>query len=522
MTPAYCTPAADEEIFAEADKAYTKLKSALLSEDKCEEQEAVLERWLRVEQQELMRLLLTSHAKLRGQERAVELVVGADGVPRTHAHRDKTRQVETVFGTVEVPRTCYSGRGLSRLAPVDGHMNLPAGKHSLEVQRQVAKFSARLSFDATVESMAEHTGAKVAKRQAEELARRAAIDFDLFYKERSFDPGLETSDLLTLTFDQKGVVLHQKDLAKRTRKAAESSRSKLETRTSVGEARRGRKRMATAAAVYTVAPYRRTAQDVIAGLRRVQGASPKPRPRPENKRVWASITNRPEAVVAAAFAEASARDPEHKKRWFVVVDGDRKLKRWVLAEARRCGVQVTLVLDFIHALEYLWKAGRAFHAQSDAELEAWVLQRLEKMLHGGISNVVAGMTRMATMRGLDAQTRKPVDKAARYLLKRKDMMRYDEFLAVGAPIATGVIEGGCRHLINDRLDLTGARWRLLSAEAIMRLRALLASGDFNEYWEFHEQQESKRTHLSRYAGGRIPQTQLARTRPELKLLKGGR
>ena len=75
MTPAYCNPAVDEEIFAEADAAYAKLKSALLSDEKREQQEAVLERWLRVEQQELMRLLLTSHARLRGQESAVEPVV---------------------------------------------------------------------------------------------------------------------------------------------------------------------------------------------------------------------------------------------------------------------------------------------------------------------------------------------------------------------------------------------------------------------------------------------------------------
>lgn len=77
------------------------------------------------------------------------------------------------------------------------------------------------------------------------------------------------------------------------------------------------------------------------------------------------------------------RDLEQKKRWFVVVDGDRKLKRWVRAEARRRDVQATLVLDFIHALEYLWKAGHAFHAECNAELEAWVLERLEKMLEGG-------------------------------------------------------------------------------------------------------------------------------------------
>jgi hypothetical protein len=125
-------------------------------------------------------------------------------------------------------------------------------------------------------------------------------------------------------------------------------------------------------------------------------------------------------------------------------------------------VKITLVLDFIHALEYLWKAAHVFFDEGTPEIEAWVLEQLERMMEGRIGHVVAGMTRMATVRGLSAKERAPVDKAASYLLKRsrKEMMRYDELLALGAPIATGVIEGACRHLISDRMDPTGARWRL--------------------------------------------------------------
>lgn len=145
-----------------------------------------------------------------------------------------------------------------------------------------------------------------------------------------------------------------------------------------------------------------------------------------------------------------------------MVDGDKKITRRVRAEARRRGVKITLVLDFIHALEYLWKAAHVFFDEGTPEIEAWVLEQLERMMEGRIGHVVAGMTRMATVRGLSAKERAPVDKAASYLLKRsrKEMMRYDELLALGAPIATGVIEGACRHLISDRMDPTGARWRL--------------------------------------------------------------
>ena len=65
-------------------------------------------------------------------------------------------------------------------------------------------------------------------------------------------------------------------------------------------------------------------------------------------------------------------------------------------------------------------------------------------------------------------------------------------MAAGFPIATGVIEGACRHLINDRLDITGARWGLQCAEAILKLRSINSSGDFELYWIFYQQESKKR------------------------------
>ena len=113
------------------------------------------------------------------------------------------------------------------------------------------------------------------------------------------------------------------------------------------------------------------------------------------------------------------------------------------------------------------------------------------------------MTRSATMRGLEEKDRKSIDACASYLINHRDYLHYDRYLAAGLPIATGVIEGACRYLVKDRMDITGARWRLRSAEAVLRLRALRKSGDFEEYWKFHEQREYERNHSSRYAGAKV-------------------
>ena len=121
-----------------------------------------------------------------------------------------------------------------------------------------------------------------------------------------------------------------------------------------------------------------------------------------------------------------------------------------------------------------------------------------------MSHVAAGLRRSATRRGLEGSRRQAADKAANYLLKYKHMMRYDKYIAAGYPIATGVIEGACRHLIGDRMDLTGARWGLQGAEAVLKLRALRSSGDFDAYWRFHQKREHQRNHAVRYADGEVP------------------
>ena len=108
------------------------------------------------------------------------------------------------------------------------------------------------------------------------------------------------------------------------------------------------------------------------------------------------------------------------------------------------------------------------------------------------------MRRSATLRRLSADKRKAVDTCADYLLNYKDMLRYDEYLLEGLPIATGVIEGTCRHLVNDRMDITGARWGLRRAEAILKLRSLHCSKDYEDYWDFYKEQTLRRNHLSQY------------------------
>jgi hypothetical protein len=190
--------------------------------------------------------------------------------------------------------------------------------------------------------------------------------------------------------------------------------------------------------------------------------------------------------------------------------------------ARKNDFDLTIVVDIIHVIEYLWDAGRAFHPASGLELESWVRHRLLEILRGKAGLMAGGMRRSATLRGMSPKAREPVDTCAHYLLKYSPYLRYDHCLSQGLPIATGVIEGACRHLVKDRMDVTGARWSLTGAEAVLRLRALRSSQDFDEYWAFHEAREYERTHQTLYAGGIVPSTIAslpASKRNQLKVIK---
>ncbi len=209
-------------------------------------------------------------------------------------------------------------------------------------------------------------------------------------------------------------------------------------------------------------------------------------------------------VVAGIFDEAERRDPHHRRTWIALVDGNNHQIERIQSEARKRKVEVAIVVDFVHVAEYIWKAAWSFFDEGDPEVEAWVGDRELAVLKGGASRVAAGIRASATKRRLPLACREGADRCADYLLNKSPFLDYSRALRHGWPIATGVIEGACRHLVKDRMDLTGARWGLQGAEAVLKLRALRTNGDFEAYWRFHLRQEKHRNHESRYLGNSIP------------------
>ena len=145
-----------------------------------------------------------------------------------------------------------------------------------------------------------------------------------------------------------------------------------------------------------------------------------------------------------------------------------------------------------------------FFAEGNPEAEAWVRDRTLAVLHGNAREVAAGIRRRATTVALAKPDRRKADACANYLTNKATYLDYPTALAADWPIATGVIEGTCRYLVADRMDITGARWSVHGAEAVLKLRAVRANGDFDDYWSFHIAHEHLRIHETRYLNGTIP------------------
>jgi hypothetical protein len=462
-----------------------------------------LEERLTVDGRELLRQLMQDHMDLRaGREERLEVVSDADGVPRRAAERGHERVLASVFGELTVTRIAYRAKGAGNLHPADGMLNLPLGRHSHGLGRHAALESSRGSFGEAIDAIERFTGQKLGKRQIEQLAQAAAQDFDAFYAERERTATGE-GEVLVISCDGKGVIMRQDALRAATAKAAATSTPKLKARLSKGE-KRNRKRMAEVGAVYEVTPAPRGAADVLPASE-ANRQELAPGPIAQNKWLTASVLESAAQVVSEIFDEADRRDGEHQRTWLALVDGNNHQIDRIQVEARARGKPVTIIIDFVHVLEYVWGAAWSLYAEGDPAAEAWVRRHAHQILQGRARQVAATIRRAATNAKLDRKSRAGADRCADYLTNKHAYLDYPTALENGWPIATGVIEGACRHLVQDRMDRTGARWGLAGAEAILKLRALCANGDFEDYWRYHLAQERARVHLSRYANNTIPQ-----------------
>jgi hypothetical protein len=419
------------------------------------------------------------------------------GRPRSRA---RGRQLESIFGRLRFKRQGIKVVGEKTRYPLDERLKLPEGLYTLPLQRRVAEEGRSGAWNHVVERIDASTGGHVPKRQAEAIAQAATRDFDAFYKESQ--PANDTAGgdtLLLASSDGKGIRMVPQALREATRKEAEADQAKAVRGDPMAQKkpRLHAKRMAVVTAVWEQEPLPRTAQDIVRELRRAPRAerTKTPRqalPKRKNPRVWASVEKSLATGVGEMFDDLDRRDPSRQRPAIVLVDGEENQQTAILDQGRIRSRRLTIVLDVIHVLHYLWCAGFVLCRKKAEATDLWVARNLLQLLSQPVAMRIATIDAEAAKRRLSVNDRKQVDKALKYFRRNAPFMDYPGFLARGLPIATGVIEGACRHLVQDRLGITGARWDLAGADAVLKLRALHASDDWHAYWQFHQRQEALR------------------------------
>lgn len=426
---------------------------------------------------ELLRLLLQAHVEQRGNgDAGPSLLVTAPSTALYNHRRLQSRTLKTLFGPIHIERVGYGRDGADSIHPLDEALQLPARSFSYELQKHVVRAAIQGPFQESIDRIEDMTGVFIPKRSLEEIVLEAAYDFDAFYSQRTPEPWQQTASILVAAIDGKGIPLVRPAPATRSIRPAKGPKP-------------GGKKMATVAAVFTRAPWIRTPEQIVQSLFRstpTTKADP-PAPRPEHKRVWASLVKSKTDVIEEVLQEMTRRDPAGQKIRVAVIDGERALQ--IRAEKK---LQVILILDLLHVLDRVWQAAHVFHDEGSPEAEIWARLCCARILEGSVCQVIKGLRQTVTKRKLFGANRTTLLSVAGYFENNQQYMRYHEYLALGLPIASGSVEGACKHLIKDRMERAGMRWTELMAEAVVRLRAIYLSSDFDSYWSFHVCQDQNR------------------------------
>lgn len=434
----------------------------------------------------LLRLFFVTRTLVR----PTEPILAPDGT-RLAYHDQRPTTYYSVFGRVRFWRHYFSAPGHDGLCPLDAALSLPARCYSDLLREWAAYGTTDESYRESQTVLKRILGVSLSLQAIETGVADAGGDVAAFYEQPVESSTLPTaSAILVVQADGKGVPMTQPSAV-----APPVRLGKGQKRTT--------KKEAVVTSLYTIAAYPRTPQEVVAALLR-EGDRPalQTRPVPVGKELRATLEGKEVAVTRLA-QRAGQRDGPHIQQRVALTDGAEALQAQMMAHFP----EHTLVLDVIHATEYLWDTATALLGETHPHRTTWVRTYLEPLLSGETDAVIAALEAEAHDPTWTATQRQMVRRTAGYFLRNRPYMGYDEYLARGWPIGTGVVEGACGHLVKDRMEQSGMRWTKAGAQAVLDLRAVRLNGHWDAYWQFHRRQQHERLY-----GRSAPAPELAEAR----------
>lgn len=415
-----------------------------------------------------------------------------DGRTVKRSEEPHPRSYVSIFGELRIERYVYAQREGQKVefVPVDARLALPESKFSYLLQDWDQNFAMEEPFGEVAKRMEKILNLKQHVDSLERMNREMAKEAEAFRRSQETPPPNQEGAIFVQTADGKGVPIRRPADAPPIYEHQHKTGPKP-----------GRKKSATLGAVYSIDPVFRTAEDVVESLFRDpdRPRRKETRPRPCHKRVTASLNytnaegeeiNGRAAVFQWISRQMDQRNPGGNKPIVFIMDGDEKL--WEERQVFQENVPMVEVLDLLHVTPRLWGAAHLFHRAKSRAAEKFVRDRVLRILRGELNSVIRGLRRMCTTHGLRGKKRNDLNRICNYFEKNRHRMRYHQYLAAGYPIASGVIEGACRHVVKDRLERTGMNWVLQGAQAMLDLRCLYLSGQWEQFIDFRITRETQR------------------------------
>jgi len=448
----------------------------------------------------LFRRLLRLGAKLlllffviRAQNSSREPLQMEDGQELPY-HSEKKRTYFSIFGKLPFWRPYFYKTGAEGRSPLDAELSLGSDRYSDFLREMSEYLGVYAVYNKVTDLQERFFDLDLSTRVLQKVIAVDAVDVEAFYAQKPAPSPAEEAEILVIQADGKGVPMVLETPAE------------PKVRLGKGE-KRGRKKEAIVTTVYTIDSAPRTPEQVVASFfYQDQGSAARKaaskRPKPQNKHIWATLDGKDTALARLA-KQVAPRQGSHILHKVALCDGCEALQSRIETQFP----DFNLILDFIHANEYLWKVGNSLLGETNEQRTEWVANQTLQMLSGHTEQIIAEFRSLAQDAQSTAAQRKQLTKTANYFERNLPYMDYPTYLAKGWPIASGVIEGACRHFVKDRFELSGMRWTQEGAENLLHLRAVAENGDWDAYHDYRKRQRHDRLYNIPFPSQGSPEAQ---------------
>jgi hypothetical protein len=433
----------------------------------------------------LFKMLLSLGAKLlelffvmRSQTCTREKFQDKDGQLLPY-HHDNKHVYFSIFGKVSIERPYFYETGAKGQTPLDAELGLGDDSYS-DLLREITEYLAvyHVYGGKSADFLERLLGLKLSTRALQQNIAEDSASVEAYYAQKPSPQPESEAEILVIQADGKGIpmVLEEDEVP--------------ETQVRLGKGQKhGHKKEALVTAVYTIAANPRTASEVVASFFEENQVKNMPQTfsQPQNKYIWATLDGK-DTALSRLYKQVALREGPHIQHKVALCDGCEALQSRIVLQFQ----DFTLILDFVHANEYLWDVANSLLGETSEKRIEWVKSRTFQILSGETTQVISELRTLANAKKIKVAQRKQLTKTANYFERNLPYMDYQSYLAHGYPIASGVIEGACRHFVKDRFELSGMRWLQTGAENLLRLRAVAENADWDKYFAFHTEQRQLR------------------------------